>query len=92
MLSYSLMGCLQRRVEARFRSVHFVAIIFFPKQHKLSRHAARCGQHLLPNWSNICRSQPALNFEIRALQLFKVSRLPVTSGRGASQSYNCSRQ
>jgi hypothetical protein len=45
---------------------------------KLYRQAVRSGQHLVPNWSNVCRSQTAVNFDIRALRLLRVSRLWVT--------------
>ena len=51
-------------------------------QPALNRKTARRGKRLLSNWGYVCRSQTAVDFEIRALQLIHISRLQVASGKG----------
>lgn len=48
----------------------------------LNRKAGGRGKRLLSKWGYVCRGQTAVNFEIRALELFQISRLRVASGGG----------
>ena len=44
---------------------------FLHEQQGLIRKTGRRGKHWLSNWRNVRRGQPAINFKIRALQLFQ---------------------